>query len=648
MAINRYDTPAEAKFINTYVPIPFEQLYTLGKEAKNSVDAALAETDAALAKWSEFQSPSAVDTNTWYNETVGRANPIIEEMSANPDMIKSAEGRAKLQSAIRNADRAKLSTLLQSKENLVSRQKMNQELMARGMYNPEWHNVDFLNYDTTTAGTFNDVSPLAYKSIQDLTEPYYKGIQDSFLQTKGGYDYTGVTPEMIANIADTNFSGIVNTPEAQKHMALYRQQTGADEEQAKAWLKERVVQDNLKYARINREANKFALQNNAPGSKTPPQPLLGLRETMNVTGSAVASEGFNKSIGTFATIAQQFKPKVFAEATPYLDKMATTLQEFAVLANTPNANQEQLLAKQKEVMKARGEFASKYGKDVYKSVYMANSGNQDPDDPNNEQFSSVNHLQGLNGVLRENMWQGDRQVVTDILVAKMSGFSPTEYTEDTGAKIKDGVFLKRDTHGMHLPETLATLMMGTKGGSNRMIDGKDFNKDLQSGRFRNVIAEPTGNLVTYYDTSGKLVHEVEMETSIPKKSLSDAGYSEWTLLGKIGAGAASGAAVGAGVGSIFGGVGAVPGAGVGAAVGGIAGGLVDLFDGSINKDLHETYDANKKIVKNGDENVEYFTIKTYVPVPDNKQYNDIIDQAYYKRVSNSTVTGGQLGFTQAK
>ena len=652
MAINRYDTPAEAKFINTYVPIPFEQLYTLGKEAKNSVDAALAETDAALAKWSEFQSPSAVDTNTWYNETVGRANPIIEEMSANPDMIKSAEGRAKLQSAIRNVDRAKLSTLLQSRENLVSRQKMNQELMARGMYNPEWHNVDFLNYDTTKSGTFNDVSPLAYKSIQDLTEPYYKGIQDSFLQTKGGYDYTGVTPEMIANIADTNFSGIVNTPEAQKHMALYRQQTGADEEQAKAWLKERVVQDNLKYARINREANKFDLQKAAAreSSKIPPQPLLGLRETMNETGSAVASEGFNKSIGTFATIAKQFKPKVFAEATPYLNKMATTLEEFAVLANTPNANQEQLLEKQKEVMKAREEFASKFGKDVYKSVYMANSGNQDPDDPNNEQFSSVNHLQGLNGVLRQSMWEGDRQTVTDVLVATMSGFSPTEYTEDTGAKIKDGVFLKRDTHGMYLPETLATLMMGTRGGSNRMVDGKDFNKDLQSGRFRNVIAEPTGSLVTYHDTNGKLVHAVEMETSIPKKSLSDAGYDvrdpglfESTLSGAVAYGA-----LGAAVGSSFGGVGALPGAGVGALVGGIRGAAENIFGDTTKDELEEIYGSNKKLVKSGDENIEYFTIKTYVPVPDNKQYNDIIDQAYYKRVSNSTVTGGQLGFTQAK
>ena len=97
MAINRYDNPAEAKFLNTYVPIPFEQLYTIGKEAKLSVDQALAQQDEAMAKWSEYKSPSAVDTNTWYNETMGKAKSIVEEMAANPDLIKTAEFRARLQ-----------------------------------------------------------------------------------------------------------------------------------------------------------------------------------------------------------------------------------------------------------------------------------------------------------------------------------------------------------------------------------------------------------------------------------------------------------------------------------------------------------------------------------------------------------------------
>lgn len=302
MAINRYDNPAEAKFLNTYVPIPFEQLYTIGKEAKLSVDQALAQQDEAMAKWSEYKSPSAVDTNTWYNETIGKAKSIVEEMAANPDLIKTAEGRARLQSTIRNVDREKLSTLLQSRDNMLSRQKVNQELMIRGAYDPDWHGVDFLNYDSSKTGTFNDVSPLAYKSIQDLTDPYYKGIQDSFIESKGGYDYTGVTKDMIANIADTNLSGIMNTPEAQKHMDIYKQRTGASDDQAKEWLRERVIQDNLKYERVNREENKFALQRQALAARKKDEPTavpsrsttiigdLGLKKMgllANATGASV-------------------------------------------------------------------------------------------------------------------------------------------------------------------------------------------------------------------------------------------------------------------------------------------------------------------------------------------------------------------------
>ena len=53
--------------------------------------------------------------------------------------------------------------------------------MIKGLYNPEWHDLDYNNYNTLSSGIFNDVSPLAYQSIQDITDPYYKGIQDSYI-----------------------------------------------------------------------------------------------------------------------------------------------------------------------------------------------------------------------------------------------------------------------------------------------------------------------------------------------------------------------------------------------------------------------------------------------------------------------------------
>ena len=259
MAINRYDTPAQAEFINTYVPIPFEQLYTLGRDAKAEVDKAIAEQSAALSKWSEFRSPSAVDTAAWNDATLGVVKPVIDKLASNPDLIKTVEGRSMLRSAINNVDTSKLALLQQSRDTLLQRQKVDQELMIKGLYNPEWHNLDYNNYNTLSSGIFNDVSPLAYQSIQDLTDPYYKGIQDSYLYTKGGYDYSGVTRDQIAEITDKNLSGIMVTPVAQKHMEVYKKQTGATDEEAKDWLRNKVIQDNLRYVRSNREENQFAL-----------------------------------------------------------------------------------------------------------------------------------------------------------------------------------------------------------------------------------------------------------------------------------------------------------------------------------------------------------------------------------------------------
>ena len=139
MAINRYDTPAQAEFINTYVPIPFEQLYTLGRDAKTEVDKAIAEQSAALSKWSEFRSPSAVDTAAWNELTLGAVKPVIDKLASNPDLIKTVEGRSMLRSAINNVDTSKLALLQQSRDNLLQRQKVDQELMMKGLYNPEWH-----------------------------------------------------------------------------------------------------------------------------------------------------------------------------------------------------------------------------------------------------------------------------------------------------------------------------------------------------------------------------------------------------------------------------------------------------------------------------------------------------------------------------
>ena len=91
MAVNRYDNPAQAQFVDTYVPIPFEQLYTLGKQANERVDKALADYRTAANTWADFQSQSMKDMQTWDAETRGKVLPIIDQAAKNPEAIKSME-----------------------------------------------------------------------------------------------------------------------------------------------------------------------------------------------------------------------------------------------------------------------------------------------------------------------------------------------------------------------------------------------------------------------------------------------------------------------------------------------------------------------------------------------------------------------------
>ena len=257
MATNRFDKPIESEYISQYTPIPFEQLYAIGKANNERVDKAYQDLGNQFTKWSEFRSPSAVDTKRWYDLTVGAGQDVVNKLAANPDLIKTAEGRSLIQSFINTRPYSELSQLQQSREGLLQRQKVNQQLMLSGKYNPMWHDVDFTNYNTLDSGVFNDVAPLAYKSEVDLVKPYVDNLKPGYIRSDGSYDYSGVstdrTDEQIAN----NISAIYNTPEAQMHInTLVRQ--GFTPDQARALFTDRIYRAGREFAYEDREANEFA------------------------------------------------------------------------------------------------------------------------------------------------------------------------------------------------------------------------------------------------------------------------------------------------------------------------------------------------------------------------------------------------------
>lgn len=262
MAANMYDQAAQAQFINTYVPINFGELYRIGAAQKAAVDEAAQQFGTQLQKFGEFQSPSQIDTQRYYDLTIGRQDfqNAINQMVSNPDALKDAAFRSQLQSMINSVDYGTLSNLRSSRDAMLKRQEINQKLMLENRFNLLWHYVDFANYDTVNSKIFDDITPIPYMSIRELVEPYVNNLKGEFLGAKNGFLWNGVTDEMTDAQLQKNLSSIQNTPQYQKYLEIY-QKMGLNPEQAQQQLLNEIYTAGREYTWNKADRDPMAIEN---------------------------------------------------------------------------------------------------------------------------------------------------------------------------------------------------------------------------------------------------------------------------------------------------------------------------------------------------------------------------------------------------
>lgn len=262
MAANMYDQAAQAQFINTYVPINFGELYRIGAAQKAAVDEAAQQFGTQLQKFGEFQSPSQIDTQRYYDLTIGRQDfqNAINQMVSNPDALKDAAFRSQLQSMINSVDYGTLSNLRSSRDAMLKRQEVNQKLMLENRFNPLWHDVDFANYDTVNSKIFDDIAPLPYMSVRELVEPYVNNLKGEFLGAKNGFLWNGVTDEMTDAQLQKNLSSIQNTPQYQKYLETY-QKMGLNPKQAQQQLLNEIYTAGREYTWNKADRDPMAIEN---------------------------------------------------------------------------------------------------------------------------------------------------------------------------------------------------------------------------------------------------------------------------------------------------------------------------------------------------------------------------------------------------
>lgn len=467
MATNRFDKPIESEYISQYTPIPFEQLYAIGKVNNERVDKAYQDLGNQFTKWSEFRSPSAVDTKRWYDLTVGAGQDVVNKLAANPDLIKTAEGRSLIQSFINTRPYNELSQLQQSREGLLQRQKVNQQLMLSGKYNPMWHDVDFTNYNTLDSGVFNDVAPLAYKSEVDLVKPYVDNLKPGFIRQEGAYDWRGVSSERTDQEIANNISAIYNTPEAQKHIQVLIQQ-GYTPEQANALFANRIYRAGREFAYEDRELNplsKIYEEDRLKRTRTKEQQAT--QKPFRLTESIAATGGDTFKLGTQAYIANKYRDQINSLTDQYNKAVESN--------DTLSANifKEQL---RKIYNESNSYTPNKLFNEIFKEY--ATDG----------KLTNIDLSNATNDILNRFAAPSPIASVNDLLQTTIPGVTSETVTTPLG---------KYRVIANPRQLDLATDVISEIAGYKHVESGKNkFRDALKNGKLTNVILQQGGNILT--------------------------------------------------------------------------------------------------------------------------------------------------------
>ena len=195
MAYNRFHKPIER-----YVPIPFQELMTVGKELNRQREQAEAELNANIRAFGKFVSPSQADMENYQRESIGKLAPFLEQAAANPEVMKDSAWRSQMQSAINNIDYAKLGMYEQSAANLNARLQNIAKMEAAGKYNPNWDRLNISAWNSDEQGVMNDLTPIEFQSLEAFGAPYVKDLQPTF--------YKGVDPNSGVSMPYTNWMAV--------------------------------------------------------------------------------------------------------------------------------------------------------------------------------------------------------------------------------------------------------------------------------------------------------------------------------------------------------------------------------------------------------------------------------------------------------
>lgn len=482
--MNYYEQPVAQTFMDTYAPLPFQELAMLGTAYKKERDTTEAAIDEFKSQYGDFTSMSQADTQTWDRETMGKLHPSLLQMAGDPEKIKSQEFQSQIRSAIRSVDSSKLGMLRQSAENLKQRASVVGQLTAQGKYKQSWDNVDIASWDTNRQGIMTDLAPLEYQSLHDIASPYSQALKDQYLGKIDRYRYwKGVDENQIRQSLSNASTDIYNTPQGQawyKDIASELATQGiTDPNVVKEEVMNRLVQSQKDYMRKNMEyddaalkEDEMAMRNRIATAKQTgkEQPTQAARYTdmIRLDGKRFLNQVTSKAPTNTIDNKELLKAGMDLRIATVKGNSTEIAQAQANYDNTQSR-----LSKPSLDTAVKNNFEYAIGRPIQGSV--------------NYKELVKGSKSVIDMLSTDNPTNGARAILEDVANATPKASGITTY-------------VMRDSRYLQNPTTVVTSI----GGLGLRKHSNDFDKLLSSGAFKNLTIEPvtTKGLFNYTDKDG--------------------------------------------------------------------------------------------------------------------------------------------------
>lgn len=526
MTANRYDQAAEAPIMNTYVPINFGELYRIGATQKAAVDEAAKQFSTALQKFGEFRSPSAVDTQNWYNLTINRKDVqnAINQIANNPDAMKDASFRANLQSLINSTDYSSLSLLKESADNLRAGLEMRAKMEAEGKYKEGWDDSNIPQYDTlSNKRVFSDITPVRYMTADELSNPYFSNLKPSSLGSvwKDGvkYNRAGITYDTLYDIANARFNDLVSTPQGQKYYKEALQATGGNEAAAREAFVG-MIADSQRDRIVNQDTvdplwliqAKYAASRTGKDEIIRPNPtrLDFLNESITRSVQSRIGSRFDQYRNYIEGLISKYpNTKIAQDAKKGVQNIDNMMNSYMQLnqAAMQYSNAYRATGNDNDLIVARSasdaadrlqaQMIGLANKHVLRDEFQKVSGFSPISVSGNKEYSKQGYLKGVNSAL--DMIKGNVSLLeSDDLLTGIGG-SQQEVKDENGTT--KNVYQFNDSRGFLLPETVFQIASETTPRKAERVAGigRDtsfpLKEVLESGNLADVQFLPEGKMV---------------------------------------------------------------------------------------------------------------------------------------------------------